>query len=289
MNANPNNNQLIIADAHVHIYDCFDLDHMLNSALNNFQYISESKGYQDNFTGILFLTETSNQNKFNQLRDYTITKDELIKNKLKTWNLSQTQENVSLSVCNQLDRRIFLIAGRQIVTAENLEVLALITNQNFEDGLPLKVTIQKIISAGGIPVLPWGVGKWMGRRGKLLNNLLAENNFPTLFLGDNGGRPVFWSRPSYFQQAETKGLQILPGTDPLPLISESSRPGSFGFAIQDSLNLEKPGAHIKQMLLEPNKSLEPYGRLENPFGFIRNQLAIRSEKFKLKNWSLTPT
>lgn len=288
MKTNYDNNQLIIADAHVHIHECFELEHLLNSALNNFQNISESKGYQDNFTAILFLTEIGNQNKFNQFRDYTKTSNQLIKNKLPSWNVHRTQEDVSLSVCNHFNRRIFLIAGRQIVTAENLEVLALITNQNFENGLPLKKTIQKIASTGGIPVIPWGVGKWIGKRGKILHNLLTESNSPLLFLGDNGGRPLFWSRPFYFQQAETKGLRILPGTDPLPLASESSRTGSFGFTIQDSLSWEKPGKHIKQMLLDPNISLEPYGSLENPMGFIRNQLIIRYEKLKTKNWSSIP-
>ena len=278
MTANYDNNQLIIADAHVHVHDCFDLEQFFNSALANFQHFSEAKGYPDNFTALLFLTEVANQEKFSQLAQHTQKKDKLVQNKLKNWHIYRTQEDLSLYVCNHLNQGIFLIAGRQIVTAESLEVLALITNQTFEDGLPLEETIQAIASADGIPVLPWGVGKWIGKRGKILHALLAESNFPLLFLGDNGGRPVFWSRPSYFQQAETKGLRILPGSDPLPLASEVSRPGSFGFTIQDSLSWEKPGEHIKQMLLEPNISLEPYGSLENPGRFIRNQLAIRSGK-----------
>ena len=77
------------------------------------------------------------------------------------------------------------------------------------------------------------------------------------------------------KKAEEKGLRILPGTDPLPLASECCRPGSFGFTIQGSLSLEEPGEHIKQMLLNPKICLEPYGSLETPFRFIRNQLAIR--------------
>ena len=267
MKADRKNNQLIIADAHVHLHDCFDLEHMLNSALNNFQNFSKLKGYHDNFNALLFLTEIGKRNKFFQLRNYTKTNKTLIKNKLKNWDIYQTQEEVSLSVSNQ-----------QIVTAEKLEVLALITNQDFEDSLSLEETIEKIVSVGGIPVLPWGVGKWIGKRGKILNEFLTKSNSPILFLGDNSGRPIFWLRPSYFQQAEAKGLKILPGTDPLPLIGESSRPGSFGFMIQDSLSKEKPGAHIKQILLRSNQSLEPYGSLENPFRFIRNQLAIRYRK-----------
>lgn len=275
--------RLIIADAHVHLHDCFNLEHLFDSALNNFQYYAEKKGNRDNYTPVLFLTEISGQNKFNELKKSTGEN-----NKIKNWNLFPTKEDVSLSVSDRSNRNLFLIAGRQIVTTENLEVLALITEQNFADGFPLSVTIHQIIEAGGIPVLPWGVGKWMGNRGKLLNNLLAENNFPMLFLGDNSGRPVFWSRPVQFKQAENQGLPILPGTDPLPLSSEACRPGSFGFTIKNSLNQEEPGKHLKQMLLDPKISLKPYGSLENPLRFFRNQLAIRTIKFNNKNLSLTP-
>ncbi len=274
MKANVNNTQLIIADAHVHIHKCFDLSKLLNSAWDNFQKIAYLKENKDTFNAILFLAEIGNENYFNCLIEQ-VGNNKISKNKIKNWTFHRTQEDLSLYACNRLEQKILLIAGSQIVTAEKLEVLALITDQRFEDGLPLEVTIQAIISAGGIPVLPWGVGKWIGNRGKILNNLLEESNFPILFLGDNGGRPVFWPRPSYFKQAEKKGLRILPGTDPLPLASECCRPGSFGFTIQGSLSLEEPGEHIKQMLLNPKICLEPYGSLETPFRFIRNQLAIR--------------
>jgi hypothetical protein len=131
---------LIIADAHVHINDCFDLSQMLDSALNNFRQTSQKKGYENNFTGILFLTETSKQNWFNQLVK--------AKQQIKNWIFKPTSETVSLVAKNELNQRLLLIAGRQIVTAENLEVLALITEQNFADGLPLEATIQAIIAAG---------------------------------------------------------------------------------------------------------------------------------------------
>ena len=275
MLSNQNNKNLIIADAHVHINDCFDLEKMLNASLANFQQNSQQQGYQNNFTGILFLTETKEQDYFNRLAQG--------KKKIKNWLFQPTAEKLSLYAHNNLNQGLFLIAGRQIVTAENLEVLALITEQKFEDGLSLEATIQAIVTAGGIPVLPWGVGKWIGRRGKILGNLCQKSELSPIFLGDNGGRPNFWLRPRYFQQAETKGIKILPGSDPLPLVSEYSRPGSFGFTIEDSLSWEKPGKGIEQMLLDPQISLQPYGSLENPVRFISNQLAIRYRKNKNQN------
>lgn len=262
-------NSLIIADAHVHIYDCFNLEQFLDSAIYNFHDAANKFGRKNSFQAVLFLTETSKHNYFQQLAEL------VDKNKLTNWTLQPTQENLSLHAFNNFGQSLFIIAGRQVITEEKLEVLALITDQSFEDGFPLETTIQSVISAGGIPVMPWGVGKWIGRRGKLLSKLLVENNFPTICLGDNSGRPIFWSRPIYFQQAKKQGLRILPGSDPLPVASEASRPGSFGFTIQGSLSREEPGKQLKQMLLNSNVSINNYGSLETPWRFVRNQLAIR--------------
>ncbi|NET04044.1 MAG: hypothetical protein F6K16_04795 [Symploca sp. SIO2B6] len=265
--------QLIIADAHVHIYDCFDLDKFLNAAANNFNNSALNKGYKDRFESILFLTETKFDNKFLELLECA---NNYKKNNSKNqWIIDKTKENYSLYASNSNNQKIFIIAGRQIVTAENLEVLALITAKTFEDGLPIKRVIQDVINSGGIPVIPWGFGKWIRSRGKILTNLLQEENLPILFLGDNSGRPHFWSTPPYFKQAEQRGLRILPGTDPLPFNSEFWRPGSFGFTLEGSLNPDEPANSIKKMLLDPTTKLQSYGSLETPFRFVRNQLAMQ--------------
>jgi hypothetical protein len=194
---------------------------------------------------------------------------------INNWKLAPTEESISISATNNDNQKIFIIAGRQIVTAEKLEVLALISDADFVDSLPVETTIQNIVSKNGIPVLPWGVGKWLGKRGKILQKLLNSDTLPMVYFGDNSGRPNFWSRPSYFQLAEEKGRKILPGTDPLPLKSEYSRPGSFGFIVEGEFNLAEPGKSMKQILLNPTTSVQPYGFLETPLRFIRNQFAIR--------------
>ena len=261
--------QLIFVDAHVHFYDCFDINQFLNSALRNFEQLSEKLSIKS-FVPILLLTESENQNffqVFKQAADNSQPSD-----RLKNWTFQRTQETLSLAVCNQHQQKIYLIAGRQVVTQENLEVLALITDESFPNDLPLKDTIQNIVDKGGIPVIPWGFGKWIGQRKQVLNRFLEHRS--GLFLGDNSGRPLFWY-PHYFRQAKKKGLRILPGTDPLPLASQVNRPGSFGFTIQGNLGLEEPGLQLKQMLLDPQTTVNPYGTLESPWRFIRNQFALR--------------
>jgi hypothetical protein len=273
MKPEPNFSPLILADSHVHLHDCFEPERVLDSAGENFHRVAIQEFNQENFIGVLFLTEVEQANQFEWFRNQLINQQEI---KFGKWTIGQTQDNVSLLACSpDSNKKIILIAGHQIVTVENLEVLALLMNKKVKSGLSLEETVEKIASAGGIPVLPWGVGKWIGNRGKVLQKFLANYDSSVFCLGDNGGRPIFWQRPSYFKQAEAKGLRILPGTDPLPLASEYDRPGSFGFAIQGSISLESPGEDIKQILLNAKIPIKAYGSLENPVRFVRNQVAIR--------------
>lgn len=264
---------LLIADAHVHLYSCFHLEHLLNSAWINFARCARQRSAAQ-FTAILFLTEGKNEISFQQLAQANFGNNQ---NPPPQWCFIPTQEAISLYACNSLKQRILLIAGRQVVTQENLEVLALMTNAEIRDGLPLSRTIETILAAGGVPVIPWGFGKWMGSRGKLVQKTLAQNCFHGLFIGDNGGRPSFWLRPSYFKQAQQQGLQILPGTDPLPLPSQACRPGSFGFTLasRSALSWDKPGKHLREIL--HTAAPQPYGALESPLQFVRNQIAIRNK------------
>jgi hypothetical protein len=265
---------MIFADAHVHLHECFSLEQLLNAALQNFQKNATREGCEQPFQGVLFLAEIGTQNRFSKLLE-KISDNSPKEYPLEHWTIYPTHEMYSLLAKHSSGQSIFLFAGRQVVTLEKLEVLALMTEQPFEDGLLLRTTLEKIIETGGVPVLPWGVGKWIGKRGKLLKELLAQNQFPILFLGDNSGRPMFWSRPVYFKQAEASGIQVLPGTDPLPLASEHWRPGSFGFTTKGMLSTAQPGQEMRSILLNSANCLKAYGLLESPTRFIRNQLAIR--------------
>lgn len=269
-------NHYILADGHVHIHDCFSLDSVLDSALKNFRKAASlsSDEYVENFQGVLFLAEISTQKRFQTLlRDIQRSdKKEVV---FGSWKISLTNEIFSLHARNSDDESIFIFAGRQVVTQENLEVLALITIESFNDGQSLDSTIHNIVSSGGLPVLPWGVGKWIGKRGSHIKDILTNPDFPSVLLGDNSGRPIFWLNSPYLKLARTKGLKILPGTDPLPLFSECDRIGSFGFKISSALSLHNPGQEMKKLLLNHTNSISPYGSLENPFRFFNNQLSIR--------------
>ncbi len=267
---------LILFDAHVHIHECFEIENVLDSALDNFRKACSKMGKHSHFEGVLLLTETAEMNKYLQLRDYVrASNTKRASEKGSKWNLYFTEESTCLRATRDNKQNIFIIAGRQVITEEHLEVLALATDHNFADGTPLRELIRQISENDGIPVIPWGAGKWWGKRGEFLRRFIIQNKDSTFFLGDNGGRPSFWLHISHFQLALEHGIRILRGTDPLPLTREVKRPGSFGFMLLNTLNVSKPSFHLRQILRDNNTMLINYGNLQNPIRFFMNQISIR--------------
>jgi hypothetical protein len=269
---------LILLDAHVHIYPCFDLASFLDAALRNFTQEAQERGCANRFVGVLLLTESVGHNWFARLRNDARGSDTNEKLDTGTWRTETTGEDCSLCVRTSASESLIIIAGRQIVTRENLEVLALCTDASFDDGLPLRTSVGAVRTAAGVPVIPWGAGKWLGKRGEVLRDLLESETSHTIFLGDNSARPKLWKNPVHFRFAREKGIRILPGTDPLPFRSESHRPGSFGAAVVGQLSLEYPGRDVKRILLDPSTQPQPYGYLETTYRFVRNQAAMQLRK-----------
>lgn len=266
--AAPISHHPILIDAHVHIYDCFDIDSFLASAWQNFQTQAAQLGAQDSFTGVLLLTESSQHNWFKTLSHHV--GKQLAPSSL--WTVLATAEPYTLKVTADQGRTLYVMAGRQVVTAEKLEVLALMCDRTFPDGLSTTDTIAAIQAAGGIVSLPWGVGKWVGKRGQLVTRLLQQPHLTPIFLGDNSGRPQFWPQPPCFSKTQQP---ILLGTDPLPLKTEVHRPGKFGVMVTGVLDEKTPGTCLKDNLLNPAIRWQPYGTLETPWQFVRNQTALR--------------
>lgn len=269
----PENSPLILADAHVHLYDCFDMEQLLNLTIGNFQREASHHGEGFPFKAFLFLAEKKNQNGFQRLYDQA-QKGPSQSEKFGKWTFRPTKEDCSLYARLDEKRGLYIIAGYQINTLENLEVLALGTIRSFKEELSLKTLIPLISRAGALPVIPWGVGKWLGRRGSLLKDLLGEKNFPLFFMGDNRNRPFFWTKPNLLKKAEKTGWFILPGSDSLPFPEEIRYIGKFGFKFPGSVDPQYPGRDIKKMLLDPATRPQAYGSLENPVRFIWNQLRM---------------
>ena len=266
--------RLILVDGHVHVHECFDLARFLDSAYSNFEVEAARRGSAEEFDCALLLSEDSDSNWFSQMRQ--AAGQPLGSNA--NWMFDRTDED-----CSVLARRagkcpMVVVAGRQIVTVENLEVLALATSARIEDGAPIDQVIEAVRASSGVVVLPWGAGKWLGSRGSVVRRLIESNNSDEIFLGNNSARPVFWREPAHFRLARAKGIRILPGSDPLPFPSEDSRAGSFGFAVYGYLDPAHPARDLRHILKDPATKPDRYGSLERPARFFRNQIAMQLRK-----------
>ncbi len=90
--------------------------------------------------------------------------------------IKESDEKCSLVFETAGSNFIIIIAGQQIITDEKLEVLSLGTQQKIEYSLSLEETVKRINNIGAIPILPWGVGKWLGRRNEVLNAFIKKDN-----------------------------------------------------------------------------------------------------------------
>jgi len=267
-----------LLDAHVHIYDRYPLANFLDSACLNFKKAAEKLGDYDGFVGILLLTETSRDHWFSRLQrladgDFT---GEIIPG---DWRFVHTEESCSL-VARRADREdLYIIAGRQIVTSERLEVLAIGADREYPEGLPLNEVIELVQESGALPIIPWGFGKWTGFRGNVVRQVLLDKPGTDLFLGDNGGRMQYWFEPAQFKIARKNGIRILPGSDPLPFASEYRRPGSYGFMLNAPVGSMIPAVDIKRHLVNRDVSITPYGRREGGLRFMKNQLSMQLIKY----------
>ncbi len=263
----------ILLDGHVHIYDCFDLDGFFDAALRNFRAVSGQHDQQAIF--FLLLAEASGCNWFSR---FCAAEDDKPVN-LRRWQVVATSEEsvLQLKRGEEGEGIINLVAGRQIVTLEKLEVLSLFSTAVISDGKPLVDTIQIISEKGGLAVIPWGAGKWFGTRGKVLRQLLIGEDRGFL-LGDNGGRPTWWPTPKLLQFARKDGIGILSGSDPLPLPSEAQRVGSFGSVIHCDLTDESPVIYLKNTLRKELPNISPFGKFLATFNFLKNQLQLRLDK-----------
>ena len=270
---------MILVDAHVHIYDCFDLEEFLDSAFYNFKSAAEQNNAGDNFVGILLLAETYKDNWFRDLSDSLPNEESKTVWKPGNWIFHFAEENTAIYARHGMSKKLVIIAGRQIVTREGLEVIALLTNMHVKDGMPIDSLIKEIRERSGIPLIPWGFAKWFGKRGKILYRLLNQPNDFQFVLGDNGGRAAFIPRPKFFNVADQKGIRIFPGSDPMPLKTEYSRAGSFGFLANVSLPEKEPANFIKSIIDNSSVKFEPYGNLLGLYPFLKNQFLLRLKSF----------
>lgn len=265
---------MVIVDGHVHIHPCFELDRFFEGSYSNLRAAAAARQAKSGFSGFLMLAESRGVDRFSELREMAKGRNSIGQRGGK-WAPAETGEDRCLKIHLPGRGHFFLISGRQVVTEEKLEVIALFCDEKIEDGQAIQEVLQRIGSMGGLAVVPWGFGKWRGDRGRVLRQVLEESEPPAFFLGDNSGRPAFRAEPELFRLARQRGVKILPGSDPLPFPREDSRAGSFGCRFEAEVSKSSPASDLRNLLISPSVVLNPYGKLENPYVFLRNQVKMQ--------------
>jgi hypothetical protein len=273
-------NVIACVDAHVHLHSCYDPDELLQNASDNLATASNGIDPAARKAYFLLLAECQRDDCFGALRalaDGLAASNGGSDLRLRHWAVAATQESISV-VARRGQQELFIVAGRQVACREGLEVLVLGTTHRFDDGRPIREILRESDALGVPRVIPWGPGKWFFRRGRLLNELVTEFRKPTLFLGDEGGRPAFWGYPQHFAQAARLGVRDLPGTDPLPFPHDVAKVGRMGLRIEVDLDAARPGASLLRALTDIGSPVERFATLEPPLRFVRNQIGMQLRK-----------
>ncbi len=263
----------IIGDGHVHLHQLHSAEAVLIAALANFRSTELTLSLDGPVARFLFLTESHGAEGFTQLAKLADRRQSA-----SGLSVEQTSEPGTLRIFTADGQALHVVAGRQIVSDERLEVLALGHTHDYPDGRPVLRILDELEGAACLRVLPWGAGKWLGQRGRLVEEIVRRRHVAPLFLGDNSNRPAFWPLPGVFRAAAALGIRNLPGSDPLPFPGQQRKAGAFGFYLPGSVAEDQPFDSIRGLLCTPEAQPTPYGQLEGLVPFFHHQVAMQLGK-----------
>lgn len=253
--------QLVI-DGHIHIYPVHDWRVAVRALLKNLAGLADGPAVRAGFlaeaAGCTFFREAASHPE--RYRDGELA-------------LEVGPDAGVLVVRAEGEEPAYLVAGRQIVTAERLEVLAIGADAAIPDGEPVKVVIDRVRSAGAVPVLSWSPGKWFFGRGRVVRQLLESEAADRFLLGDTALRPAGWPFPELMALGRRRGFKVIGGTDPLPLPGEECRLGCYGVRVRAEFDPDAPGESIRRMLFYGNAFFSAVGTRLGPVAFAGKWVA----------------
>ena len=236
---------LLAVDTHVHLHPGVKADRWLMHAVNNAcRAMPAAEGL------VLCLTERAGVYRFAELLerpDATPLPD---------------GGGVTIRPLAAPEFPVHVLPGRQVVTAQRIEVLLLgLTGDPVPDGDATDALLREP-PPGCLPVLPYGVGKWVGRRGRTVAG------YPGTLKADIVGRVRLPGIP------RPRGLRghVLRGTDPLPLPGDEAVVARFG----NRVDLDTAtGCWPERLLNVLRDRPRGYGRHLGLRTALRRQLALR--------------
>lgn len=234
---------IVAADSHVHLYPEYDLAHALRSGMANLARLAEGADPSEPRACALFLTERSDCHVFRDLRAGAALPNSI--------EVVRCEDPGAIEVrCDA--GSAYLFPGRQVATRERLEVLCLTADADIPDGLGLEETLERVRSTGGIPVIPFAPGKWLGARGRLLERTLGGVAGGAVLVSDSALRPFGWPRPRLMLSA---GAHVLAGSDPLPLAGDELRLGTYATLWRTGVDWRTPTTAARALLRTPPTAL----------------------------------
>lgn len=252
----------ILADTHIHLYPQHDTAALIRGAVQRLRRAARDP----EATCALFLTEGKGFRAYEQLKSGGLSLPEGL-------SLMPTPESAGAYLHHD-GQRTLLVAGRQIVTAERVEILALGLERELADGQPAAEVIAAVDAAGAVPVLAWAPGKWMFSRAEVVDRLLRHAG-DILRLGDSSLRCKGWPLPKPMASSR---LPVLAGSDPLPFPGDERAAGSYGIRISLNFDESAPVSSVRRALREQTTPISIIGRRNTPIQMVRRLAAHRKNK-----------
>jgi len=229
----------MVADTHVHIYPCYDFPAALASLVANLARLAAGEA-----VSAAFFTERHDCRAFASLQDGSLP---AAGRDLEVRSL----EEGAVLLATGGGAEVYLFAGRQLVTAERIEVLAVAMPADLPDGQPALKMVEAVLAAGGVPVIGWSPGKWSLSRGHVVRELLRRFKPGDLLLGDTALRPTPCPEPRLMREARRRGLAVIAGSDPLPLPREERLLGTYATVFQGPFDAAQPLESARRLLRSP--------------------------------------
>lgn len=260
-------NSDVVMDCHVHLYQCFDTSRALGGLMAHLDRLAGPVGGVS-LRRVALLYERQGER----------TCDRLVESSLAPMAIVDGGEPGVLLVQKDGMPALWLIAGRQINTAERIEVLAPAVNAAFEDGAPAREVIAAVQKAGSVPILAWAPGKWMFSRGILIRKLVAEASPGNLLLCDSAIRPSCSPPPQAMRQALAMGLGMIAGSDPLPIPGDDIWMGTYGIAVRAAFDTGQPATCVRKLLAGLRGDMHIAGRRGGMMAALRRLAAYAGKR-----------
>jgi hypothetical protein len=155
---------------------------------------------------------------------------------------------------DDLVHRLYVFKGAQRVVREGFEILCLFNSEISFDLQSAAELLMEIRALGGVAVVSWSYGKWLGKRRTAIRKLCQMSRDQPVFLGDICQRPKFFDN-LHLLAKKWGVVGVLGGSDPLPAAGEEMRIGTLGtlFKVPDNLRSLTIVSDLKKAMLSgPN-------------------------------------